>query len=377
MRPLCVATLVLSCFWTASLAAGVPKPTKVPTALTEAQRARLQEGVALHDGGRFADAAEVYEAILTENPDSAQVLAESCLSWSASGDCEKALEFAMRGAEYQSPWLGQFYSLAGQCYEKTQRGEQAVPFFQAAIGAQPGDFLAYYQLGVTCAGLKRLDEAREALKAAVALAPDQPDPHYALGMVLRAGGFRVPALLALLRFLVLEPETDRAKGALQIVSELLDALGGKAEAEGRAAGADSDAEGDFTAVAGAATQTWNRELDDPVADGWSRMTSTVGALFDRLGKEDPAWGKTFSGKFYVPYFADLSARKWVPPFCAHIFRATGNDLVEAYCRNEGPKVNAFLKWSALYRWPRPGDPKAGPAKGSPPPRAKGPAQLKD
>lgn len=372
MRSLCVATLVLSCFWTVSLAADVPKPAKVPTALTEAQREKLQEGVALHDGGRFMAAAAVYEAILTENPDAVQVLAESCLSWLAAGDCEKALTFSLRGAEYKSPWLGQFYSLAGECYEKTQRAEQAVPFFQAAIGAQPDNFLAYYRLGVTFAGLKRLQEAREALKAAVALAPDRSDPHYALGMVMRAEGLRVPALLALLRFLVLEPETDRSKEALRIVSETLDALGGKAETGERAAGADSEAEGDYTAVAGAVTQAWNRESDDPVADGWSRLTSTVGALFDRLGKEDPAWRETFSGKFYVPYFAALSAKGWVPPFCAHIFRATGNDLVGAYIRNEGPKVDAFLEWSALYRWPRPADPKAGPAKGSPPPRANRP-----
>lgn len=371
MRFLCTATLALFLLSAVAAAAALPQPAKVPAPLTEAQAAKLQEGVALHDGGRFADAAAIYEAILSENPNAAQALVELCLSWSASGDYEKALASALRGAEYKSPWLGQFYSLAGECYEKTQRAEQAVPFFQAAIGAQPDNFLAYYELGVTCAGLKRLNEAREALKAAVALAPDQPDPHYALGMVLRAEGLRVPALLALSRFLVLEPETDRAKGAVRIVSESLDALGGHPETDGQAAVPGADSEGDYTAVAGAVTQAWKRELDDPVADGWSRLTSTVGTLFDRLGKEDPAWRGTFVGKFYVPYFAALSAQKLVRPFCAHIFRVTRNDLVEGYLQSGQPQVEAFLKWSALYRWPRPGEPQAGAPKAPQAARAEG------
>ena len=86
----------------AIFAADVPNPAKVPTPLTEAQKARLTEGMTLHDAGRFEDALALYDAILQENPGAAQVLAEACLSGSASGSCEKVLVYALRGAQYKS-----------------------------------------------------------------------------------------------------------------------------------------------------------------------------------------------------------------------------------------------------------------------------------
>ena len=214
-------------------------------------------------------------------------------------------------------------------------------------------------------------DARETLKASVALAPNQPDPQYALGRVLNAEAYRVPALLALFRFLVLEPETDRSKDALRMVGQSLDSLRGHPEAGEQAAGQSDASEGDYTAVAGAVTQAWKGVLDETAVNDWSRLVSTVGALFDRVGQGDPAWRGTFVGKFYGPYFAAIAAQKFTPPFCAQVFRASNNDSVEAYLRDKPEQVEAFLKWSAQYRWPQPGEPRVGTPKAPPAARAKG------
>ena len=73
MKVRALAFLALSLLGGSTSASTVPPPTKVPAPLTGSQEAKLQEGVALHDAGRYADAVVVYEAILQENPDAAQV----------------------------------------------------------------------------------------------------------------------------------------------------------------------------------------------------------------------------------------------------------------------------------------------------------------
>lgn len=353
MRVRALAVLAWSLLGVWASASTVPPPTKVPVPLTEAQEAKLQEGVALHDAARYADAVAVYEAILQENPDAAQALLEVCLSQLAAKKYESALADALRGAQFTSPWLGRFYALAGECYDQLGQPEEAVPQFEAAVKVEPDNFTAYYELGITYASLKRMAEAREALKASVALAPDQPDPNYALGKVFSAEGYRVPAVLALFRFLVLEPESDRSREALRMVGQSLDSLRGHPEAGEQAAGKGDASEGDYTAVAGAVTQAWTGVLDETAVNDWSRLVSTIGALFGRVGQRDPAWRSTFVGKFYAPYFAAVAAQKFTPPLCAHAFRASNNDSVEAYLKDNGERIGAFLTWSDHYRWPQP------------------------
>ena len=353
MRVRALAFLALSLLGVSASASTVPPPTKVAVPLTGAQEAKLQEGVALHDAARYADAEAVYEAILQENPDAAQVLLEACLSRLAMKNYQGALADALRGAQFTSPWLGRFYTIAGESYDQMGQPEEAVPQFEAAVRVEPDNFTAYYELGVTLASLKRMAEAREALKASVALAPDEPDPNYALGRVFGAEGYRVPAVLALFRFLVLEPDSDRSREALRMVGQSLDSLRGHPAAGELAAGQGDVSEGDYTAVAGAVTQAWTGALDETAVNDWSRLVSTIGALFSRVGQGDPAWRSTFVGRFYGPYFAAVAAQKFTPPFCAHVFRASNNDSVEAYLKGNGERVGAFLAWSDNYRWPRP------------------------
>jgi tetratricopeptide (TPR) repeat protein len=360
MRVRVLSFLALSLLGVWASGTTVPPPTKVPVPLTDVQEVRLKEGVALHDSSRYGDAVAVYEAILQESPDAAQALLESCLSRLAMKNYQGALADALRGAQFTSPWLGRFHAMAGESYGLMGRPEEAVPQFEAAVRVEPDNFTAHYALGITFASLERMADAREALKASVALAPDQPDPNYALGRVFTAGGYRVPAVLALFRFLILEPETDRSKEALRMVGQSLDALRGHPEAGEQAAGQGDASEGDFTAVAGAVTQAWTGVLDETAVNDWSRLVSTIGALFDRVGKGDPAWRNTFVGSFYGPYFAAVAANKFTPPFCARVFSVSENDSVVAYLHNQPEQVEALLAWSAQYRWPKPGTQTARP-----------------
>ena len=370
MRVKFVSMSLLAAAVASGVVAQVPKPTKEPVSLSPAQRAKYQDALALKAAGRYVDAAKALEEVVSENPDSPQALAEEARCWNEAKEYEKALDPALRGMEYSSQWLGTFYVLAAESYYLTGRAAQALPFFQAATAREPDNWATYYKLGVTYAGLKRIEEAREALKAAVALAPDRADAHYALGVLWSAQGYKVPALLALSRFLVLEPETERAKGALKAVSDYLDEMGGTFGAAGPLRSAPDNAEGDFTAAIGAVATAWKAAQEDQGADNWSRVTRSVATLFARLSQPDSAWTGSFTASFYAPYFSAIAAQKLTDPFCAHIFRVANNDLVKAYIETHSAEIYEFLKWSDGYRWPRPDTLVKPPAKPAVPARGK-------
>jgi tetratricopeptide (TPR) repeat protein len=346
-----VALALAAC--TTLAVAQVPKPTKAAAALPEGQKARYQEALAMADAGHARSAAEAFEAMAGQAPGVPQLYYQAARCYGASQDYGKALAAALEGADYNSPLLGKLYLIAAESYYKTDRVSQAVPFFQAAIAMEPDSASAYYELGVAYASLKQMEEARVALKAAAALAPDRPDPNYALGVIWSAQGYKIPALLALCRFLVLEPEGDRARGALKAVSDSLDEIGGTFGMGGPVKSAPDNAEGDFTVVIGAVATSWKTSREDPTLNNWTRVTRSVGSLFARLARPDSAWKGSFTASFYGPYFTAIAAQELTDPFCAHIYRSANNDLVDAYLKDHSDKVYQFLKWSQDYHWPRP------------------------
>ncbi len=364
-----LAALVLAAATTLA-SAEVSTPTKAAAPLPDALKARYQEAVAMADAGRDAAAADAFMSLAGQAPDVPQVHYQAARCFLASQSYAQALLAALRGAEYDSPLLGKLYLVAAESYYKTGRASDAVPFFQASIAMEPDNASAYYELGVAYANLKQMEEARTALKAAAALAPERPDPHYALGVIWSAQGYKIPALLALCRFLVLEPEGDRARGALKAVSDTLDETGGTF-GSGPVKSAPDNAEGDYTAVVGAVATTWKESREDQTLNSWTRVTKSVASLFSRISRPDSAWKGSFAASFYGPYFAAIAAQDLTDPFCAHIYRSANNDLVDAYIKDHSDRLYQFLKWSQDYRWPRPAG--AVPAAPKPPAKPKSPA----
>src|SRR5262245_42790722 len=83
----------------------LPKPTRQPAVLTRNQKALLSQGIALHEDGKYDDAIAKYKQILDESPDEITAIYETAFAYAAKRDCETAISFARRGAEYRSDVL--------------------------------------------------------------------------------------------------------------------------------------------------------------------------------------------------------------------------------------------------------------------------------
>ena len=194
-----------------ALASGkLPKPDRVPEAPSSEQAALVREGLALHDRRNFEGAIAKYKQVLAQNPWEVTALHELAAAYFESKDYQHALDTARLGAQCRSENLAGFYSTIGNALDELGRGSEAIDTYRAAIKLNPRMSLLYYDLAISLRRAGRLPEAKAAVQRAIECNPDHAFSHALLGAIYQDMGYRIPAILAYSRFLVLEPETARS-----------------------------------------------------------------------------------------------------------------------------------------------------------------------
>ena len=354
----CSLLLILICV-TVALAQDLKPPKLTPAPSTEEETALIKEGVALHDRGDYDGAIAKYERVLKDNPNNVLAMYELTYSFTMKKDYRKSLEMAYKGAQYKSDSLPLFYLSIGNNLDLLGEPKKAVEVYKKGIELEPNEGLLYYNLAVTYANLKKPDEARTNLKKAVQLKPNHPSSHLALGSIFQQTGYNTPALLALSRFLVLEPKSDRSVGAFKLLHHVL--MGGATRGKGSNQinvffnVASKKDEGDFGSMDLVITLGAALAMSD-ANKGKSEIQKILdqeNKFFAVLAEQEPKGDKSkFSWKYYIPYFIELKERNYIEPFAYYISQSNNLDGVEKWLAANETRVNEFLAWSKSYQWPK-------------------------
>ncbi len=335
------------------------RPAPAPT--SEKHLALIKEGVALHNKGDYDAALARYQAVLDENADDLLAWYETSVTLSMKKELPKALAAAMRGAEYSSERVGEFYNMIGNIYAQMKLPDTAIRAFEYGITLDPTEAQLHYNLSVSYAAARRAGDALKAVKTAVSLRPDYGSAHYNAAVLFLAGGYPVPALLAAGRYLTLDQQTQRAAAALSIFLSIMR----ENQQQSRGGGSPSPVpsgktdEGTFTTVeaiiyAGRAPRTAAPVQETPeIRRLVEQMSAVIGALAAQA-KSESTW--SFAYQYYVPYFVQMHERNFVQPFVHFIFQRAGLPGTAEWLTANSRDVKAFLEWSATYQWARPAVP---------------------
>jgi outer membrane protein assembly factor BamD (BamD/ComL family) len=353
-----VILLVLFCV-SSAIAQDLKPPTLTPAPGTESQKRLINEGIVLHDRGDYDGAVAKYEEVLKENPDNDWALYEIGYSYQMKKDYRKSLEYAYKGAQYKSERLSQFYVLIGNDLDELGEGKKSVEVYEKGIKLRPDNFLLYYNLAITQSKLKNVEEIRKNLKKALYLNPNHASSHAALAQFFAAMRYKVPALFAAMRFLVIEPESPRTARVYKIFSDTLSggATAGKNPNEINIfvdMGGKKD-EGDFGSldlilgIVGAANMTEEKKNKSEI----ERLVDRLDSFFAIVSEGDPKGDKAkFTYRYYIPYFIELKNKKYVEPFAYYISQSTDLKGVPEWLAANQSRVNEFLTWSRNYQWPK-------------------------
>ena len=334
-------------------------PKLEPTASTESQQQMIKEGVALHDEGDYDGAIARYEQVLKENPNDVLALYEMSYSYYTQKNYQKSIEVGFRAAQYKSPLLEAIYVQLGSAFDESGDPSKAVETYRFGIKLEPSSALLQYNLALTYYRRQQLEDAKGAVKKAAALDPSHPSSQLLLSSIFDKGSYKVPALLAALRFLVLEPDSKRSEGALQRVTKLMQA-GVSPAKDGKNMSILMDAEqkkdeGDFESVAfflslmKAANYTEKNQDKTELQLLIDNFNSLFGMVSESSNKADLS---KFTWKYYVPYFIELKQQGHTEACVYYVHRRSTIAGVSEWLEHNQRKVAGFLAWSRAYRWPK-------------------------
>lgn len=335
-----------------ALALSLPRSAGAATqarAATATRNPHVVAGLALHDQGDYDGAIREYARALAANARDVEALYETAYSYQAKRDYRKAVEVAQRGVAIDGPYRPLLYLILGTCRKDLGDPRGAIEAYRKGIAGNPRLPMLPYNLGVAHAGLKEWDAARLAFRNAVALSPSHPGSLLGLSQAYEATGYRIPALLALLRFLSVEPDTVQSRGALATLERLLSPGAGR-----RAAKTD---EGDFGPIetALAPTEAAHRidveskrkpepELTVGHLDAQLRLIASVGAPRGEAG---------FARDTLLPFFRDLGSSGQTTAFAFLVYQGSTLPGVDGWLKAHAQEVTRLRIFMAAYRWPAP------------------------
>lgn len=341
------------------LAAAVPRAALASPEKTS--DAAIAEGVRLHDAGEYARAIAKYREALARDPENVRALYEMAMSFEAMKDYASALQAAEAGLRFPDPLRPSFHMIIGNVRDEQGDPEGAIAAYRAGIRENPEVPLLHFNLGVACLRQRKWKEGRLELERTLVLRPAHASAHRYLALAYEKEGFKVPAVLALTRFLLLDPGPDRAKEALRA----MDGVFGIGYARDSVTGnvsltVDPDGsreEGDFQsaelgmlmAQAAGAIEAEPTPGETPLPFPVQRLSDSIIAVVEMADAEPCG----FAAEYYVPYFAALHASGLLE-VAAHLAnRAGGERAVKDWLDAHGADVDAFRERTVSFAWPKP------------------------
>ena len=339
----------------------LPKPLLDPKEPTSSQMATIRAGITLHDGKDYDGAVVLYDKVLAENPDVVLAIYEKALSLYAKGAREKAMETAYAGSKYNSDSLAMFYTIIANCLDDVGKPDEAIQIYREAetmLRLEPSMKAAlssvYFNLGITYFRQKKYAESRAELKRAVESNYSYASPHYTLSLIYNGTKYKVPALLAAMRFVSLEFNSSRTGPAVGIINDILKPSNKDPQTGNTTITLDLNApkdEGDFgmydILLGTLATVRTDKNKDKTDIEVFVEAINTFIAMI----AEDKKLATTFVGKNYAPFVTEMKAKGHVDAFGYMVLYISGKQDARKWLETNDAKLGAFLKWAKAYQLP--------------------------
>ncbi|NML63797.1 tetratricopeptide repeat protein [Hymenobacter sp. RP-2-7] len=361
--------LLLSLLLAATLGvarAQTPAPADAPATASAAELVR--DGIGLYDAGRYTEALAKYQQALDLAPTSPLARAELAMAYNALDRNDEAAALCQQLVQ-ENPRVSPFvYAVYGRSLADSRPAE-ALAAYRQGIQYFPTDANLHLNEGIALAGQRDYEGAAASFRYAVALQPDQASAHMLLGITQLQLGARVPGLLAMARFLVLEPTGPRSQQRQQWLDQVM--LQGVAaqpsgnhvqlsvpasglRADGGRVGDDFGPEEVLLAMQGAFSLSDASQHKTKL----EKFIDQFGALCRALGERQPQAGRGFARTYYAPYFAEMERRGFVPAFAYLTHSAQPNaPEVRQWLAAHPLQVRGFQEWSRSYPWPKLKQPK--------------------
>lgn len=327
----------------------------------------ILEGIKLHDQGDFEGAISKYDEALQLDASNITALGEKALSLLSLEKYETAIQICKAIVETQpnSPNLDFVYTTYGNALDLIGKPDQALNIYDQGIAKFPDYFQLHFNKGITLSRINRPEEALAYFEKSVSLNPEHPGSHNAIARIHLDGKKKIPSLMAFCRFLILEPQGDRATSNLPFVREIMQANVKKTGENNVTITLSPD-------ILEGASKKKKKKLK-PVND--FSMTELLLSMSAALDYDQINAGRTeqelfiskfgtfcqslaeqknnnsgFYWEYYAPYFIELKNQNLVETFTYIIYASSDDPTVQDWLKTNKDKISKFYQWSEAYNW---------------------------
>lgn len=323
----------------------------------------VAEGIVFHDNRDYTNALLKYDEALKVDKDNLLALTEKGMTLFYSGEFEKVVEVSKITLEKHSkdkkPNLQNVYVNYANALDKLGKSKEALQIYDKGLK----EFPEYYQLdfnkGITLINNpKTLEEGLTSFQNALKKNPNHASSHNALGRLMLQQNKRIPAILALCRFLSIEPESKRGRENLAFLKSVIrknvevtgeNEINITVDSNQLSDGKGRVKENDFSTSDLILSMDTALDHDDSnknksEVENFARKLETLIETFKESKKH-----KGFYWDYYVPYFIEMSNKKYIETF-ANIVYGSSDKNATAYLNDHKKDVEDFNDWSKNFQW---------------------------
>ncbi len=180
---------------------------------------KFDQGVQFYQQGKFEEAIEAFEGVITNKPDFAEGYYNLGMACLRQGDPDRAIEVIHKAIELKPDFIEAYFGL-GQAYIDKNEEEQATEIFKKAVAINPSDAKIYVNLGALYFSANKDDLAMEAFFKAMELDPSLPNTYYQLGLLYYKKLQIDESIESFEKYLELAPQAPDAESIKAIIKEL-------------------------------------------------------------------------------------------------------------------------------------------------------------
>jgi tetratricopeptide (TPR) repeat protein len=311
----------------------------------DAPNKAIEEGKKLYTAGKYSEAATLYKKAISKDKNNEALNNEMALTQLALKNYSEAIEFSDKVIAANSKLANQAYATKGSAQGLKGDYDQAILTFKDGINKYPEDFFLYYNLAFTQLNGSQYSLAEASAKKAILMKPDFPGNHLVLGQAMFYQNKRVPSMLALYYFLLLEPNTPRSATALSMLDQAVN-LGITKEGDKINVQIPNNEKDEFgTADVIISLSQANKYDEKNKSKSEQQMfCESTRMLFTTLDENNKSGKKDIWWTFYVPFFSDMTKNDNLDAFCYQSMSTKNNNNVSNWVRDNKEKIDKLNSW---------------------------------
>lgn len=308
-------------------------------------------GIEFHDKGEYENAIEVYQKALVLDPNSALANYEIAMTYMYTGDYEGCLRHSDQVIALDGDYILPAYVAKGSCLDYQGHTDQSISLFKKGLKNLGDHYLLYYNLGYDYYKVNEFEKAEEAFTNAIHTNPEHASSHLLLGYLMDDLHKKSQSLMSLYYFLMLEPGSERARKAYEL---LLNQYHAGVERDQKNPDQvnifiNTDIDGEFgpadmmvSMLEASRTSEQNEGKNETEI-----FLENTRSFFTILGELKKKKYRGLWWDFYVPFFYELANSDHLQTFC-HYISQTYSEFSKDWLENHTEALNQFNTWIRGY-----------------------------